>query len=155
MWFWLKATHVLFAMLYLGTGLGSAYYKLRAYASRDPQIIAFCDREIVRADWIFTVSSGVVMPVTGLAMVSLLQLPWKTSWLVAAFALYVLAGLLWLWAAALQLRMRRLSQLAAEAGQPVDSAYHRAHRQWLLLGFPAFVAAVATVVLMVVKPMLW
>ena len=61
MWFWLKATHVLFAMLYLGTGLGSAYYKLRAYASRDPQIIAFCDREIVRADWIFTVSSGVVM----------------------------------------------------------------------------------------------
>jgi len=62
---------------------------------------------------------------------------------------------LWLWAAALQLRMRRLSQSAAASGTPVDPAYHRAHRQWLLLGFPAFVAAVATVVLMVAKPTLW
>lgn len=155
MWFWLKATHVLFAMLYLGTGLGSAYYKLRAYASRDPQIMAFCDQEIVRADWIFTVSSGVVMPVTGLAMVSLLRLPWHTSWLLAAFALYLLAGLLWLWAAALQIQMRRLSQKAVQTGQPLDPAYHRAHKTWLLLGFPAFLAAVATVVLMVVKPTLW
>ncbi|MBL8157503.1 MAG: DUF2269 family protein, partial [Anaerolineae bacterium] len=40
-------------------------------------------------------------------------------------------------------------------GQPLDPAYHRAHKTWQLLGFPAFLAAVATVVLMVVKPTLW
>lgn len=154
-WFLIKAVHVLFAMLYLGTGLGSAYYKLRAFRSADPKVIAWCDREIVRADWIFTVSSGVVMPVTGGTMVWMLRLPLWTSWVVAAVALYGVAGGLWLGAAALQIRMRTLSGEAAARGEPVGPEYERAQRLWMLLGVPAFVAAMATVVLMVRKPMLW
>ena len=155
LWFFLKATHVLFAMLYLGTGLGSAYYKLRAVRSGDPTIMAFCDREIVRADWIFTVTSGVVMPVTGTSMVMMLRLPFSTSWVVTAFALYGIAGLLWVVAALLQIKMRGLSKQAQERGVAVGPDYLRAQRQWMLLGIPAFLAAAATVVVMVVKPMLW
>lgn len=154
-WFLIKAAHVLFAMLYLGTGLGSAYYKLRAYRSGDANVMAWCDREIVLADWIFTVSSGVVMPVTGGTMVWMLRLPFSTSWVVAAFALYGVAGVLWIGAAALQVRMRRLSGEAASRGEKVGPEYERAQRLWMLLGVPAFVAAMATVVLMVRKPMLW
>jgi uncharacterized membrane protein len=74
---------------------------------------------------------------------------------VVAFALYGVAGVLWLGAAALQMRMRRLSGEAASRGEKVGPEYERAQRLWMLLGVPAFVAAMATVVLMVRKPMLW
>ena len=62
----LKTIHVLGAVLFLGTGLGSAYYKFRAGASKDARVVAWCDAEVVRADWIFTVPAGLIMPVSGL-----------------------------------------------------------------------------------------
>lgn len=154
-WFYLKSCHILFAMLYLGTGLGSAYYKLRAFRSGDPRVIAFCDREIVRADWIFTVPSGIVMPATGAAMVKLLHLPWTTSWVVTAFSLWILAGAAWLWAAVLQIKMRNLATHAVERNEPLPKEYVQAQRLWMLLGIPAFLAAMATVIVMVTKPILW
>lgn len=154
-WFVLKSFHVLFAMLYLGTGIGSAYYKLRAFRSGDLRVIAFFDREIVIADWLFTVSSGIVMPATGLTMVLKLQLPLATSWVVTAFALWLVAGLAWLWAAFLQIRMRNLSAQALGQNQPLPPEYLQAFKLWALLGIPAFLAAMATVVVMVKKPMLW
>lgn len=154
-WFFLKSVHVLFAMLYLGTGLGSAYYKMRAFRTRDPHVIAFLDREIVRADWLFTVTSGVVMPATGAIMVAKLQLSFATSWVVTAFGLWMVAGLLWLWAARLQIQMRTMSADALRDNQPLPPQYMRAQRLWMMLGIPAFLAAMATVVVMVKKPTLW
>jgi uncharacterized membrane protein len=91
------------------------------------------------------------MPVTGLWMASVLGLPWSTPWVAFGIGGYVVAGLCWLPAAALQLRMRRLSSQALATGQPLPPAWHRAQRAWLLLGFPSFLAAVATVVVMVLK----
>ncbi len=155
MWFYLKACHILFAMLYLGTGLGSAYYKLRAFRSGDPRVIAWCDAEIVRADWLFTVPSGIVMPATGASMVLLLHLPWTTSWVVTAFALWGVAGLAWLWAAVLQIRMRNMSASAVSENRPLPKEYLQAQRLWMLLGIPAFLAAIATIFVMVKKPTLW
>ena len=69
--------------------------------------------------------------------------------------LYGIAGLLWVVAALLQIKMRGLSMQAQERGVAVGPDYLRAQRQWMLLGIPAFLAAAATVVVMVVKPMLW
>ena len=37
----LKAIHILGAVLFLGTGAGSAYYKLRAGASKDVAVVAW------------------------------------------------------------------------------------------------------------------
>ncbi|MCK6503063.1 DUF2269 domain-containing protein [Myxococcota bacterium] len=150
-WLVLKTVHVLGAVLFLGTGLGSAWYKLRAAASGELAVIAWVDREVVRADWIFTVPAGLVMPITGLWMASVLGLPWSTPWVAFGIGGYVVAGACWLPAAALQLRMRRLSGQALEAGQPLPPAWHQAQRAWLLLGLPSFLAAVATVAVMVFK----
>lgn len=153
-WFALKACHVLFATLYLGTGLGSAYYKLRAFASRDVHVIAFVDAEIVRADYWFTVPSAVAMPASGFAMVYLVGMPLNTSWVLAGLGLYAVAGLCWLWAARLQLKMRTLSAQALARGVSVldNPEYLAAQKVWTLLGAPAFLAAAATIYVMVAKP---
>lgn len=147
----LKTIHVLGAVLFLGTGAGSAYYKLRANASKEVAVIAWCDAEVVRADWWFTVPSGVLMPVTGLWLVELYRLPLATPWVWQALAGYTIAGLTWLPAAFMQVRMKRLSAVAKRDATPLPPAWHRMQRAWAMLGVPSFGATMAVVWMMVSK----
>ncbi|MBZ0121122.1 MAG: DUF2269 domain-containing protein [Sandaracinaceae bacterium] len=119
----LKAVHVLSSMLFLGLGLGSVFYKVRAYRRGELAVVAFCDREIVLADWLFTVPSGIVLPVTGLWLATLYQLPLTTPWILAGLGGWAFAGLTWLPAAspdphAHPLRARRSDRRGAPAGVP-------------------------------------
>lgn len=147
----LKAVHVLSSMLFLGLGLGSVFYKVRAYRRGELAVMAFCDREIVLADWLFTVPSGIVLPATGLWLATLYQLPLTTPWILAGLGGWAFAGLTWLPAAFLQIRMRTLSGLAARTGEALPPAYHRAHRVWMALGVPSFAAAMVALWAMIAK----
>lgn len=147
----LKSIHVLGAVLFLGTGLGSAWYKLRADRSGDLRVVVWCQREIVLADWLFTVPAGVIMPVTGIWLVKLYGLPWETPWVVLGFVGWAGAGALWLPAAYLQVRMRRLAEAALASGGALPPEFHRANRLWLALGFPAFLLSGFTIWGMVAK----
>lgn len=147
----LKTIHVLGAVLFLGTGLGSAYYKLRAGASKDPRIAAWCDAEVVRADWIFTVPAGLIMPVTGLWLVVLYRLPLQTPWVYQGLLGYAIAGITWLPAAYLQIRMRALSKRAVAEERPLPAEWYRMQRTWALLGLPSFSATMAVLWMMVSK----
>lgn len=147
----LKWLHVLFGFVFLGTGGGSAWYKLRAWRSGDARVVAWCDREIVRADWIFTVPSGALAPATGLWLAHLYGLPLSTPWLLWALGGWAVAGIAWLPAAALQVRMRRVAEQAAASGAPLPPAYDRMQRAWMALGVPSFAAAVFVVWVMIAK----
>jgi uncharacterized membrane protein len=146
-----KAIHVLGSMFFLGLGMGSVFYKVRAYQSRDPAALAFCDREIVRADWLFTVPSGILLPLTGVWLVELYDLPWDTPWVLVGIGGWALAGLTWLPAAFLQIRMRKMAMAALEQGAELPPDYHRAHKIWMLLGVPSFTAAMIVVWAMIAK----
>ncbi|MFO0566956.1 MAG: DUF2269 domain-containing protein [Polyangiaceae bacterium] len=147
----LKTIHVLGAVLFLGTGLGSAYYKLRARASGQVSVIAWCDREVVRADWCFTVPAGLLMPTTGLWMALLYRMPLTTPFVWQALLGYGIAGVTWLPAAFLQIRMRELSARAAASNEPLPDGWYRAQRTWTLLGIPSFGITMAVVWMMVSK----
>lgn len=147
----LKTIHVLGAAVFLGTGLGSAYFKWRGSRSGSPHVVAWTDTEIVRADWVFTVPAGVLMPVTGAALVELYGLSWSTPWVLWGVAGYAVSGSTWIAAAWLQLRMRQLSRHALEQSAPLPARYEQLERAWVALGIPAFTAAVLTVWVMVAK----
>ena len=49
----LKTLHILSSTLLFGTGLGSAYYALRAWLSKDVRVIAVTFRHLVTPDWLF------------------------------------------------------------------------------------------------------
>jgi uncharacterized membrane protein len=149
----LKTVHVLAAILFLGTGLGSAWYKFRADRSGDLRVIAWCQREIVLADWLFTVPAAVLLPATAVGLVAVVGYPWSTPWILWGLGGYALAGVCWLPAVWLQLRMRRLADEALQRGEPLPPAFHRAARSWALLGVPSFLAALATLWVMVARPM--
>jgi uncharacterized membrane protein len=147
-----KWVHVLSATVLFGTGLGTAYYMFFASLSRTPKATAVVMRHGVRADWLFTGTTGIVQPITGLYLVHRMDLPLHTAWIAWSLALYALAGACWLPVVWLQIRMHRLAEDAAARDVPLPAVYFRYLRVWTLLGVPAFVSLLVVFWLMIAKP---
>lgn len=152
---WLKWAHVLSSTLLFGTGIGTAFQMWFAHRRGDPAAIAVVARNVVLADWLFTLPAGIVQPVTGIALAIKGGIdPWA-SWLVATYALYLIAFVCWVPVVVLQLRVRDLAKMAADSQSPLPVEYARSMRLWFALGWPAFLALVLVFLLMIAKPDLW
>ncbi len=147
-----KWLHILSSTFLFGTGIGSAFYMLFTSLSRDVRAIAVVSRHVVLADWIFTTTTIVIQPLTGIYMIYLAGYPWTSKWIMWSFALYFLAGACWLPVVWMQLKMRDMAQVAARDGTELPAQYWRYLRLWVLLGIPAFIALVIVFWLMVAKP---
>lgn len=147
-----KWLHILSSTVLFGTGLGSAYYMFFASRSGDARTAATVVRHVVIADWVFTATTIVFQPLSGLYLVHLAHFSWTSRWIVWTFVLYFVAGACWLPVVAIQIRMRRLADAVAARGEPLPPAYRAYLRVWTALGVPAFVALVIVFWLMVAKP---
>jgi uncharacterized membrane protein len=147
-----KWLHILSSTFLFGTGIGSAFYMLFTSLSRDVRAIAVVSRHVVLADWIFTTTTIIVQPVTGLYMIHLAGFPWTSAWILWSIGLYFLAGACWLPVVWMQLRMRDMAQVAARENTELPPLYWRYLRWWVVLGIPAFFALVIVFWLMVAKP---
>lgn len=147
-----KTVHILSGTILFGTGLGIAFFFLMGLRSGDPAGAYVTARTTAVADMLFTLTAGIVQPLSGLALVRMAGYdPWA-AWLVWTYALYLLALACWLPVVWLQLRMRDM--LGAKlAGEAIDEArVWRYFRWWFALGWPAFIGLVAVFWLMVAKP---
>ncbi|MCW2381989.1 MULTISPECIES: DUF2269 family protein [unclassified Sphingobium] len=151
----LKWVHVLSSTILFGFGAGTAWYLWNAHLTRDPATIASVGRMVVRADWIFTGTSGIVQPVTGIWLAHLAGWSLTEPWLLVAFVLYAVAFGCWVPVVWLQIKAQRLAHEACENGVPLGLEYARAMSLWFALGWPAFLGLIATFWLMIAKPALW
>ncbi|MEC5159020.1 putative membrane protein [Janthinobacterium sp. CG_23.3] len=147
-----KVLHILSATFLFGTGVGSAFYLLFTSLSRDVRAIAVVTRAVVLADWLFTATTMVLQPLTGLYLAHLAGMPLGSRWLAWSLLLYGVAVACWLPVLWLQIRLRRLACRAAADGAALPAVYWRYFRLWVALGFPALLAFLAIFYLMVVKP---
>ncbi len=152
---WLKWLHVLSSTVLFGTGIGTAFHMWFAHRRGDVAAIAVVSRNVVLADWLFTLPAGIVQPVTGVALVTAGGLSPFTSWLVATYAIYGIGFACWVPVVLLQIRVRHLFARAASTGTPLPREYAQAMRLWFALGWPAFIGLVAVFMLMIAKPDLW
>lgn len=150
-----KWVHIVSSTILFGFGAGTAWYFWCAHLTRDAATIASVGRMVVRADWIFTGTSGVIQPASGLLLVHLVGYSLAESWLLASYALYVLAFACWAPVVVLQIRAQRLAQAAAKSGTPLGPDYDRAMLHWFVLGWPAFIGLMGVLWLMIAKPTLW
>lgn len=148
----LTFAHVIGACVLLGTGAGIAFFMLAANRTKDPVLIAHTAGVVVLADTLFTATAVVLQPVTGYLLAREIGWSLTEGWILAALGLYVVTGCFWLPVVWIQIRLRRLAEAAANAGQPLPPAYHRLFRIWFACGFPAFGAVLAIVWLMIAKP---
>jgi len=147
----LKMIHLLSMVVLFGTGLGSAWYKWMSDRSGNVAHIAATNRQVVLADWLFTTPTILIQPITGGAMLVLLDMPITTPWVMASLLLYALAGVCWIPVVWLQIRMQKLSKQADMKGVPLPELYWRYARYWFWLGVPAFISMLAIVLMMVYK----
>jgi uncharacterized membrane protein len=149
-WKWL---HILSSTLLFGTGLGTAFFMFFTNRSGDVRAIAVVTRYVVIADWLFTATTVVFQPLSGLIMMHLAGIPLTTPWIWISFALYFLAGACWLPVVWIQMKLRDLAREAVRTGATtLPSQYWKYERTWVLLGIPAFILLVVVFYLMVAKP---
>jgi uncharacterized membrane protein len=147
-----KYLHVISSTLLFGTGLGTAFYGLLAYRTRDPKVIASVGRSVVLADFIFTTPAVIIQPLSGLALAWLGGVSLLTGWLVTATGLYLFTGLCWLPVVWLQIRLRRLAERSVADQSDLPPEFRTYSRLWFALGWPAFTAVLAIFALMIFKP---
>lgn len=147
-----KWLHILSSTVLFGTGIGTAFQMVWAMRTRRVETVHSVASGVVVADWIFTTPAGIAQPATGLWLIWLNGYSLTEPWLVATYALYVVAFLAWAPVVALQIRIRDLAAAALAAGQPLPAGALRLYRIWFALGWPAFLGLVAVFWLMVAKP---
>ncbi|MFZ5722013.1 MAG: DUF2269 family protein [Pseudomonadota bacterium] len=151
-YFLLKFTHIIGAAVLLGTGAGIAFFMLMAHRTGDPRTVAAVARIVVIADFLFTATAVVAQPITGIFLAREVGYRLTEGWILLSVGLYVWTGAWWLPVVWIQDRMRRLALAAMEAETPLPPGYYRLFRLWFAFGFPAFIAVLAIVWLMVARP---
>jgi uncharacterized membrane protein len=144
----LKVLHILGTVLIFGTGIGTAFFLLMAYRTRDLDAIRVTTRHVVIADWLFTAPAVIAQPITGALLMRMLGMRVDSAWFAAVVALFALTGLCWIPVVAIQYRLRSLAS-ATRTYAALPAEFHRLMRWWIVLGVPAFVAVMLIVVLMV------
>jgi uncharacterized membrane protein len=147
-----KWLHVAGAAILLGAGIAIAFHLWIALRGRNAAEIAAAARATVIADFVFTLPAIVVQPLTGIALAEAMGYPIRSTWIVASFALYLLAGACWIPVVFIQLRLRRIAEKSALEGVALGDEFHRLARRWFLLGWPAFIAVGAIFWLMIARP---
>ena len=124
-----KWLHVAGAAILFGTGIGIAFHLRVAVRGGNVVAIAAAARATVLADFVFTLPAIVLQPLTGIALASTMGYPLASAWIVASFALYLVAGACWIPVVFIQLRLRALAEKAASDGAPlVPARLARLHR---------------------------
>jgi uncharacterized membrane protein len=147
-----KTIHILSAAVLFGTGLGTAWFMWRADRTGQAAVIFVTARHVVWADYLFTLPSILIQPLSGLWLSRLAGFPLGEWWLLVSYALYALAGACWIPVVWLQIRMRDLAGAAVRDGTKLPPLYSRYMRIWFILGWPAFAAVAAIFYLMAAKP---
>ncbi|MES2070248.1 MAG: DUF2269 domain-containing protein [Pseudomonadota bacterium] len=150
----IKTLHILSSVLLVGTGFGSAFYMFFVNRSKSLEAQVVVARLVVLADWVFTTPAVIVQPVSGVLLAHMAGWPLSSGWLGWSLVLYVLAGICWLPVVWLQIRMRRMAELAYASSEQLPERYWRYAKYWERLGYPAFVAMLGVYFLMVNKPTL-
>lgn len=149
-----RLLHVLGACVLIGTGAGIAFFMVMAHRTKDAASIAHTAGIVVVADMLFTATAAVAQPITGVILARNLGWPLWDGWIAVSLMLYVFIGLFWLPVVWIQARMRDEARMSAQTGAPLTARYMRLYHIWFACGIPAFLAIVALLWLMIVRPVI-
>jgi uncharacterized membrane protein len=148
----LRMLHVIGATVLFGTGAGIAFFMVMARRTEKPDLIAHVADTVVVADTLFTATAVVAQPITGYFLARSVGWSLADGWLLLSLALYIVTGLFWLPVVWIQTRLRDIARQAATEGVSLPAEWFRLYRIWFACGFPAFIAVLGIVWLMLAKP---
>jgi uncharacterized membrane protein len=152
LYLFVKTLHIISATILFGTGIGIANFMFCGHRSALAQGRVFAARMTVKADFLFTLPSVILQPVSGAWLVSQGGFFWNDTWLVLTYGLYLLAGACWVPVVIIQMRMKAMLEAQLRGEAFAEATYNRLFRLWFALGWPAFGGLLIIFWLMVTKP---
>jgi len=143
---WIKLLHIISATLLFGTGLGIAFFMLKAHLSGSKEAMRITTQHVVIADWIFTAPAVIIQLSTGLWLTSQLGISYGSAWFISVVSLFIIIGACWLPVVSIQIRIRDIIN-----GKGPVREYRRLMKIWVALGIPAFLSVLILFYLMVFK----
>ncbi|MBT2701048.1 DUF2269 domain-containing protein [Bacillus sp. ISL-40] len=144
--------HVLGAVIFLGNIITAAFWKIRADIKGDPELIHNTVKNVMLADFIFTLPGLILIIVSGILMA--VQAGYSMSglnWLTLSLILFVFTGVLWfLLLLPIQRSMIRHSAQSIEEGD-ISKSYRKASRYWAIFGITATLLPVIILYFMIIK----
>jgi uncharacterized membrane protein len=149
-YFIIKYIHIISSALLFGTGLGTAFFMLLAFLSKNVETLKYTTRHVVLADWIFTTPAVIIQPVTGIWLMLMLNYSFFSLWFYLTVSLYLLMGVCWIPVVFIQYKMKKIASI------PVLTPFETKQlsslmKWWVFLGIIAFVSILMIYWLMVSK----
>ncbi len=150
---WLKTLHLFGVMIFMGNIIVTGWWKFMADRTRNPQVIAFAQRQVTLTDYVFTSGGAAILFAAGWGNAALhgmdvLQINWL-SW---GLWLFTASGVIW--AAILiptQMRQERMAREFAISGN-IPPAYWGLCKRWNIWGTLATLLPLLNLYWMVLKP---
>jgi uncharacterized membrane protein len=146
-----RLLHIVSSALMFGVGIGAFWFMLTAARSGNPAVIAVTTRNAVRAEWFIAAPVALIQPTTGYLLMVQLGYSWHSRWFAAVAALYIIAGMCWVYLVKSELKMRDVV-----AGHSVDGMlppeFGLLFQRWTRLAIGSFAGVLAIFVLMVFRP---
>ncbi len=148
----IKSIHIVSSTILFGTGLGIAFFFFCSHRYKDVAIRYYAAKTTVLADFLFTLPAVILQPLTGFWLVEHDGYKGTEKWLIATYAIYILAGACWLPVVGIQIKLKNMLRESMETNKKLPPLYQKLFRLWFLLGWPAFIGLVIVFFLMVMKP---
>jgi len=144
--------HVLGVVIFLGNIITAAFWKIRADIKGDPEFIHNTVKNVMLADFVFTLPGLILIIVSGILMA--VQAGYSMSglnWLTLSLILFIFTGVLWLLILLpIQRNMIRHSAQSIEEGD-ISKTYRKASRYWAIFGIIATLLPVVILYFMIIK----
>ncbi|MFC5648099.1 DUF2269 family protein [Paenibacillus solisilvae] len=146
--------HLIGVVIFVGNIITAAFWKVRADIQKDPVIIHNTVKNVMLADYVFTLPSLVLIVGSGITMAVRADLPMGgMNWLSLSVLLFAVTGVIWLAVLLpLQRGMIRHSAASIDSGN-ICAAYRRISSYWAVFGIAATLLPIVILYLMVSKPL--
>ncbi len=149
---WLKAIHLLGVVMFLGNIVITGWWKNMADLTRNPQIIAFAQKQVTVTDWIFTAGGAAILLGAGMMNVAMHGLSYSSKWLGWGMSLFVLSGIIWVVVLIpTQMKQAKMAKGFAESGEITD-CYWKLCMRWNIWGAIAVILPLINIYWMTFKP---
>lgn len=148
---WLTV-HLIGVVLMVGNIITAAFWKIRADLTKNTVEIHSAVKNVLLADYIFTIPGLLLIIVSGSIMAARSGMPMSGfNWLMLSLILLVVTGIIWAGILIpLQLKMIQYSAECIENGT-ISKAYQDASRSWAVCGIIATLMPLVTLYLMITK----
>lgn len=144
--------HLIGVVLFLGNIITATFWKIRADLTKDSVVIHSAVKNVLLADYIFTIPGLALIIVSGSIMAARAGMPMAGfNWLMLSLILLAITGIIWsVILIPMQFKMIRYSAECIESGT-ISKAYHDSSRSWAVFGIAATLLPFVILYLMVTK----